>query len=92
MPVLPPRVGEETVELDGRPIAYRLTLIRFNSPWSLIGSPVVNLPCGFVDGLPAGLALVGRRFAEAAVFRAAHAFQQATDWHDRRPRLAAASA
>jgi aspartyl-tRNA(Asn)/glutamyl-tRNA(Gln) amidotransferase subunit A len=92
MPVLPPRVGEETVELDGRPIAYRLTLIRFNSPWSLIGSPVVNLPCGFVDGLPAGLALVGRRFAEATVFRAAHAFQQATDWHDRRPGVAAASA
>jgi aspartyl-tRNA(Asn)/glutamyl-tRNA(Gln) amidotransferase subunit A len=38
--------------------------------------------------LPVGLALVGRRFAEATVLRAAHAFQQVTDWHERRPPVA----
>ena len=85
MPVLPPRLGEETVLVDGREVAYRLALIRFNSCWSLPGLPVVSVPCGFVDGLPVGLALVGRRFGEATVLRAAHAFQQATDWHERRP-------
>lgn len=91
MPVLPPRIGEETVELDGREIPYRLSLIRFNSPWSLVGLPAMSIPCGFVDRMPVGLALVGRRFAEATVLRAAHAYQQATDWHERRPELRAAS-
>jgi len=43
------------------------------------------VPCGFVDGLPVGLALIGRRFGDATVLRAAHALQQATDWHQRRP-------
>lgn len=85
MPVLPPRIGEETVLVDGREVPYRLALIRFNSCWSLLGLPVASVPCGFVDGLPVGLALVGRRFGEATLLRAAHAFQQATDWHERRP-------
>ena len=91
MPVLPPRIGEETVELDGRAVPYRLALIPYNSPWSLVGSPVVSVPCGFVEGLPVGLALVGPRFAEGTVLRAAHAFQRATDWHERRPALATPS-
>ena len=87
MPVLPPPIGSETVELDGRETLYRLALIPYNSPWSLVGSPVASVPCGLVDGLPVGLALVGPRLGEATVLRAAHAFQQATDWHERRPGL-----
>jgi len=87
MPVLPPRIGSETVELRGRETLYRLALIPYNSPWSLVGAPVASVPCGFVDGLPVGLALVGPRLGEAIVLRAAHAFQQATDWHERRPAL-----
>jgi aspartyl-tRNA(Asn)/glutamyl-tRNA(Gln) amidotransferase subunit A len=87
MPVTAPPIGDDTVELHGQTIPYRLALIPFNSPWSLAGLPVLSLPCGFVDGLPVGLALVGRRLDEGMVLRAAHAFQQATDWHDRRPPL-----
>jgi aspartyl-tRNA(Asn)/glutamyl-tRNA(Gln) amidotransferase subunit A len=41
--------------------------------------------------MPVGLALIGRRFEEATVLRAAHAFQSATDWHLRRPELYAAA-
>jgi aspartyl-tRNA(Asn)/glutamyl-tRNA(Gln) amidotransferase subunit A len=88
MPVLPPRSGEESVEVEGREVPYRLALIPYNSPWSLVGSPVVSVPCGFVEGLPVGLALVGPRLGEERVLRAAHAFQTATDWHERRPELA----
>ena len=91
MPVLPPRVDDETVELGGRELPHRLVVIPWNSPWSLVGSPVVSMPCGLVDGLPVGLALVGPRLGEATVLRAAHAFQQATDWHERRPPLAMSS-
>jgi aspartyl-tRNA(Asn)/glutamyl-tRNA(Gln) amidotransferase subunit A len=85
MPVVAPRIGEELVRVRGEELPYRLALIPFNSPWSLAGLPVASVPCGFVEGLPVGLALVGRRFDEQTVLCAAHAYQQATDWHERRP-------
>jgi aspartyl-tRNA(Asn)/glutamyl-tRNA(Gln) amidotransferase subunit A len=85
MPVVPPRIGEETVELGGRPMPYRLALIPYNSPWGLAGLPAASVPCGFVEGLPVGMALVGRPFEDGTVLRVAHAFQRATDWHARRP-------
>jgi len=85
MPVVPPLIGEETVELGNEIVAYRLALIPFNSPWTLAGAPVASVPCGFVAGLPVGLALVGRPAGDATVLRAAAAFQRATDWHTRRP-------
>jgi aspartyl-tRNA(Asn)/glutamyl-tRNA(Gln) amidotransferase subunit A len=85
MPTPAPPIGQETIELDGQEVPFRVALIRFNSPWSLVGAPVASVPAGFVDGLPVGLALVGPRFGDAGVLAAAHAFQQATDWHERAP-------
>jgi aspartyl-tRNA(Asn)/glutamyl-tRNA(Gln) amidotransferase subunit A len=55
------------------------------SAWVLTGTPVMALPAGFCDGLPIGVQLVGQPFADATVLAAAHAFQQATDWHLQRP-------
>jgi aspartyl-tRNA(Asn)/glutamyl-tRNA(Gln) amidotransferase subunit A len=66
---------------------YRLALIPFNSPWSLAGLPTASVPAGFVDGLPVGLALTGRPYAEAAVLTSAHALQRATRWHEQRPEI-----
>ena len=85
MPIVAPRIGEDPVDVGGQELPYRLSLIPFNSPWSCLGLPTASVPCGLVDGLPVGLALTGRRLAEATVLRAAHAFQRATDWHERRP-------
>ena len=85
MPVLPPRIGDETVVLGGESVPYRLALIPFNSPWTLAGAPVASVPCGFVEGLPVGLAIAGPPGGEATVLRAASAYQAATDWHERRP-------
>ena len=85
MPIVAPRIGEDPVEVAGETLPYRLALIPFNSPWSCLGLPTASVPCGFVDGLPVGLALTGRRLAEGTVLRAAHAYQQVTDWHERRP-------
>jgi aspartyl-tRNA(Asn)/glutamyl-tRNA(Gln) amidotransferase subunit A len=92
MPITAPRLGEDTVAVRGEAIPYRLALIPFNSPWSLAGLPAASVPCGLVDELPVGLALVGRRFEEQTVLRVAHAFQQATDWHERRPPIESALA
>ncbi len=85
MPVVPPPIADTDVELHGERMPHRLALIPFNSPWSLAGLPIVSAPAGFVDGLPTGLALVGRPREEQTVLCAAHAFQGATDWHERRP-------
>jgi aspartyl-tRNA(Asn)/glutamyl-tRNA(Gln) amidotransferase subunit A len=56
---------------------------------SLAGLPGLSLPCGFdLEGLPVGLQVVGGAFDEAAVLGVAHAYEQATGWHRRRPGLA----
>src|SRR5690606_19186253 len=52
---------------------------------NLAGLPAMSLPCGFVRNLPVGLQLVAPPLAEAQLLRAAHHFQQATDWHARAP-------
>ena len=55
---------------------------------NLAGICAISLPCGFSQsGLPIGLQLQGRTFDEERLLRAAHMFQQATDWHARRPQL-----
>jgi aspartyl-tRNA(Asn)/glutamyl-tRNA(Gln) amidotransferase subunit A len=52
---------------------------------NLAGLPAVSVPCGFVQGLPVGLQIVGPHFGEARLLAAAHAFQRETDWHTRVP-------
>jgi aspartyl-tRNA(Asn)/glutamyl-tRNA(Gln) amidotransferase subunit A len=52
---------------------------------NLAGLPGISVPCGFVDGLPVGLHLVGPHFGESALLRCAHQYQQTTDWHTQSP-------
>jgi len=57
-------------------------------PFNGYGLPTITLPCGFTkDGMPIGLQISGPRFGEVNVFALAYAYQQATEWHDRRPPL-----
>ncbi len=60
----------------------------FTIPTNLAGTCAMSLPCGFSgEGLPIGLQLIGKPFAEAEILQAAYAFEQATDWSDRAPGL-----
>jgi aspartyl-tRNA(Asn)/glutamyl-tRNA(Gln) amidotransferase subunit A len=60
----------------------------FTLPANLAGVPGLAFPCGFdAKGLPVGLQLMGPHFKEDVLFQAAHAYQQATDWHLRQPVL-----
>ncbi len=76
----PVREGEDAVE------AAR-TLTRFTAPFNFSGLPALSLPCGFTrGGLPIGLQIVGAHWREADVLRAGFAFEQATEWHTRKPK------
>ncbi|WHX25039.1 Asp-tRNA(Asn)/Glu-tRNA(Gln) amidotransferase subunit GatA [Virgibacillus halodenitrificans] len=61
-------------------------------PVNLAGVPGISLPCGFSEeGLPFGLQIIGKHFDESTVYRAAHAYEQATDHHKKRPQLGGAN-
>jgi aspartyl-tRNA(Asn)/glutamyl-tRNA(Gln) amidotransferase subunit A len=78
---------------NGPPGTEQLALgISINTrPFNYLGLPAASIPCGFdPKGLPIGLQLSGRPFAEGAVLRAADAYQRDTDYHARRPAIAAA--
>lgn len=58
------------------------------APFNTFGIPAVSVPCGFSsDGLPIGLMIAGPRFSEGRVLALAHAYETATEWHTRRPKL-----
>ncbi len=58
--------------------------------WNVTGQPVLQLPNGFGrNGLPLGMQIVGRPFDEPTILRVGHAYEQATEWHRRRPGLVA---
>ncbi len=60
--------------------------IRNTSPFNILGLPTISLPCGFTaSGLPIGLQISGAPFAESSVLALAHAYERATEWHQRRP-------
>jgi aspartyl-tRNA(Asn)/glutamyl-tRNA(Gln) amidotransferase subunit A len=60
----------------------------FTIPTSLAGLPGISVPAGVVGGLPVGLQIIGKALDEATVLRIAHAFEQSTEWHKRRSRVA----
>jgi aspartyl-tRNA(Asn)/glutamyl-tRNA(Gln) amidotransferase subunit A len=73
-------------KIDESDLSSTLALIRLTNPINLLGLPAISVPCGFTaSGLPIGLQLIGRWWDEATVFRAAYAYELATDWKDRQP-------
>jgi amidase len=83
--VTPPEaaIRELAAEEDGL-----VKLTRYTAPYDLSGSPTISMPCGFGAGsVPLGFQLIGRDFGEDVLLRAAHAYQQRTDWHERHPSL-----
>lgn len=77
----PTIAGHDAVEQAAR-------LTRFTAPFNLTGLPALSIPCGFTkSGLPIGLQIVSRAWADAKVLNAGYAFEQATEWHERKPNI-----
>jgi amidase len=73
-------------EIDGKPLDNYIQWANLTYAITLTGLPAISVPCGFTaDGLPVGLQIVGRRRQEAAVLRAAAAFERARPWAEAIP-------
>ncbi len=81
-PIAAPTIeGNDAVEQAGR-------LTRFTAPFNLTGLPALSIPCGFTsEGMPIGLQIVARAWGDAKVLNAGYAFEQATEWHKRKPTI-----
>jgi aspartyl-tRNA(Asn)/glutamyl-tRNA(Gln) amidotransferase subunit A len=74
--------------IESSPPEHAMLRPRNTMPFNVLGLPGISVPCGFTgDGLPVGLQIIGKAFDEAGVLRIAHAYEQATEWHRRRPPL-----
>jgi aspartyl-tRNA(Asn)/glutamyl-tRNA(Gln) amidotransferase subunit A len=87
-PIVAHRIGATRVQVGETGMGSVPALTQYTRPFNINGYPAMSVPCGFSDdGLPIGLQIAGRPFDEETVLRAAHAYEQATEWHTRRPPL-----
>ncbi len=79
-PTVPFKIGEKT----DNPLQMYLSDV-CTLPINIAGVPAISIPAGFDNGLPIGMQIIGKPFSEETLFRIAYTYEQATDWHKRRP-------
>jgi aspartyl-tRNA(Asn)/glutamyl-tRNA(Gln) amidotransferase subunit A len=79
-PTVPFKIGEKTND----PLQMYLSDV-CTLPINIAGLPAISIPAGFVDGLPTGMQIIGKPFGEEVILKTAFAYEQATDWHDKKP-------
>jgi len=82
MPLLPFNIGEK---IDDPLKLYMCDILTV--PANLTGCPAISIPCGFKNGLPVGMQIIGRPFDEDTILKVAYAFEQSTDYHKLRPSI-----
>jgi len=81
-PSVPFKIGEKMDD----PLQMYLSDV-FTIPVNIAGLPAITIPAGFSDGLPIGMQLIGKPFGEETILRTAYAYEQATEWHKRKPNI-----
>jgi aspartyl-tRNA(Asn)/glutamyl-tRNA(Gln) amidotransferase subunit A len=81
-PTVPFKIGEKTDD----PLQMYLSDV-CTLPINIAGIPALSIPAGFAEGLPVGMQIIGKPFAEETIMKIGHAYQQVTDWHKRKPEL-----
>jgi aspartyl-tRNA(Asn)/glutamyl-tRNA(Gln) amidotransferase subunit A len=79
-PTVPFKLGEKVDD----PIQMYLSDV-CTLPINIAGLPAISVPAGFADGLPIGMQVIGKPFDEETILRIAFAYEQATEWHKRKP-------
>jgi aspartyl-tRNA(Asn)/glutamyl-tRNA(Gln) amidotransferase subunit A len=79
-PTVPFKLGEKVDD----PIQMYLSDV-CTLPINIAGLPAISIPAGFADGLPIGMQVIGKPFDEETILRVAFAYEQATEWHKRKP-------
>jgi aspartyl-tRNA(Asn)/glutamyl-tRNA(Gln) amidotransferase subunit A len=87
VPTTAPEIGKTFEPRPPLDLAPRAINARATVPANLAGVPAASVPCGFADGLPVGLQVMGPSFAEGLVLRVARAYERATRWHTLWPTL-----
>lgn len=88
VPVTAFEIGPDHLRIGNENISALSLLPQYTRPFNLNGFPAITVPCGFSDaGLPIGLQIAGPPLGEEKVLRVAHAYEQATEWHRRKPAL-----
>ena len=81
-PTVPFKIGEKMDD----PLQMYLSDV-CTLPINIAGLPAISIPAGFADGLPIGMQIIGKPFSEETLLKIAYAYEQATDWHKRRPNI-----
>jgi len=81
-PIVPFKLGEKLEDPMQMYLSDICTL-----PINIAGIPAISIPAGFADNLPIGMQIIGKPFSEEILLRIAFAYEQATDWHKRKPPL-----
>jgi aspartyl-tRNA(Asn)/glutamyl-tRNA(Gln) amidotransferase subunit A len=81
-PIVPFKLGEKLEDPMQMYLSDVCTL-----PINIAGIPAISIPAGFADNLPIGMQIMGKPFSEEMLLRIAFAYEQATDWHKRRPKI-----
>jgi len=81
-PSVPFKIGEKVDD----PLQMYLTDV-CTLPINIAGVPAISIPAGFADGLPIGMQIIGKPFGEETILKIAYAYQQATEWHKKKPEI-----
>ncbi|MFC1903281.1 Asp-tRNA(Asn)/Glu-tRNA(Gln) amidotransferase subunit GatA [Chloroflexota bacterium] len=81
-PTVPFKIGEKV----GDPVQMYLSDV-CTLPINIAGLPAISIPAGFAGGLPIGMQIIGKPFSEETLLKIAYAYEQATEWHKRKPKI-----
>ena len=81
-PTVPFKIGEKVDD----PVQMYLSDV-CTLPINIAGVPAISIPAGFADGLPIGMQIIGKPFGEETILKIAYAYEQATEWHKRKPKI-----
>ena len=82
------KIDQTHIEISGRQVNALALMSRLTRPFNICGYPTTSVPAGFTStGMPIGMQIAGRPFEDATVLQVTHAYEQATEWHNRRPKI-----